>query len=89
MVCLQDIWLFFEFSDNSNIHALAKQVDGSFYYKILRGLDYAFGMFYPLVLLLLFLSLKNFYSKIILFYFVIPYFLIWSLFLVMITEIWH
>ena len=71
---------FFEFSDNSNIHALAKQVDGSFYYKILRGLDYAFGMFYPLVLLLLFLSLKNFYSKIILFYFVIPYFLIWSLF---------
>lgn len=70
----------FEYGENSNMVSLTKQVEGNYYDKLQRGLTYTFGIFYPIVLLLLVLGLKNFYSRIIFIYLVVPYFLIWSLF---------
>ena len=76
----------FEFGDTSNVKSLMTQVKGSFSYKLLRGLNYAFGIFYPAVIILI--SFKNYYAIIGIFL-VLPYFLIWSLFSEMITEIYQ
>ena len=56
------------------------QVKGSFSYKLLRGLNYAFGIFYPAIIILFLISFKNYYARIIGIFLVLPYFLIWSLF---------
>ena len=70
----------FEFGDTSNVKSLMTQVKGSFSYKLLRGLNYAFGIFYPAVIILFLISFKNYYARIIGIFLVLPYFLIWSLF---------
>ena len=70
----------FEFGDASNVKSLIKQVKGSNTFKLLRGLNYAFGIFYPVVIILFLIGLKNFYSRIIGLFLALPYFLIWALF---------
>ena len=70
---------YIEFNDSSNVSGLISQVQGSIFVKLKRGLNYSFGAFYLIVLFLFLFSIKNFYSRIILFFVVIPYFLIWSL----------
>ena len=72
-------YVFIE-NDTSNIKSLMSQVKGSYDYKISRGLEYAFGIFYPVVVFLYLMSLKNFYGRIVGLLLVLPYFLIWSLF---------
>ncbi len=70
----------FELGDASNVKSLIAQVKGSYSYKLFRGLNYAFGIFYPLAVTLFLISFKNFYSRIIGIFLALPYFLIWSLF---------
>lgn len=70
----------FEFDETSNVNSLIAQVKGSYSFKLIRGLNYAFGIFYPAVIILFLISLKNFYSRIIGISLVLPYFLIWSIF---------
>ena len=70
---------YIESNESSNVRGLISQVQGNNIFKLKRGLNYAFGPFYLIFLFLFLFSIKNFYSRIILFFLVIPYFLIWSL----------
>jgi hypothetical protein len=71
---------FFVGDDQSSIIALASFVDGSFYFRIKKGLVLLFSDYALIILLLIIFGLKNNFVKILFFSLVLPYFIIWSYF---------
>jgi hypothetical protein len=71
---------FFIGDDQSSIIALASFIDGSFSFRVKRGLALLFSDFSLIILFLIIVGLKNNFLKILFFSFVLPYFLIWSYF---------
>ena len=71
---------FFIGDDQSSIIALASFIDGSFSFRVKRGLTLLFSDFSLIILFLIIVGLKNNFLKILFFSFVLPYFLIWSYF---------
>lgn len=71
---------FFIGDDQSSIIALASFIDGSFFFRVKKGLTLLFSDFSLIILFLIIIGLKNNFLKILFFSFVLPYFLIWSYF---------
>jgi hypothetical protein len=74
------LYTYFIGDDQSSIIALASFVDGSFSFRVKRGLELLFSNFSFIILFLIIIGLKNNFLKILFFSFVLPYFIIWSYF---------